>query len=221
MDIGIKQYDIIEELANSNKYEGTGLTAFNPTLYSISDKSISFLRLSYSSQSLESTVNNSNFTAELSDIAMSYTHLLRIKDEEKFSIYLGGNINTHLKFYEQGLANINEVQVFEHSLVALKLSSMFKMKTSNWDLFFQPEIGLLNHWTKAIPLGSSISDYKYQTDWFNLNDFQITIFGIYKLSERWEFKPEYSLSHYNYRYMESHVSQVLNQRWIIGFYYLL
>jgi hypothetical protein len=221
LDSGIKHYDLVEELANSNKYEGTTFSVLNPTLYWITDKKISFLRLSYSSLSLESEVEDSDFSANFIDIGISYNYLWNVKNWNKFSIYIGGTLNSHLKAYFQNFQGRDEINVFESSLINLRLSSIIKFNTGSWNIYFQPEVGLLNYWTKAIPLGTSINDYAFQADVFRFNEFQISIFGIHKLSKRWEFKPEYSISYYNYDFKESHSSKVLNQRWIIGFYYIL
>lgn len=222
LDLGVKHYDLIEELANSNQYEGTVLSMLNPTLYWLSEKNVSFLRLSYSSLSLKSVITDSDFSVDFTDISISYNYLRKIKDWNSFSIYLGGNVNTHLKAYFQSFQGRDNVDVFESSLINLRLNSIIKMNLSSWNVYLQPEIGFLNYWTKAIPLGTSIKDYEFQTDFIgNFSEFQIGLFGIHQLSERWEFKPEYSIFYYKYDYKESLRSKVLNQRWLVGFYYLL
>jgi len=221
LDVGIKHFDLIEELANANKYEGTVFSMLNPTLYWISEKKISFLRLYYSSLSLESEVSDSDFSADLIDMGISYSYLRNVRNWNKFSIYIGGNLNSHLKAYNQYFRGIDENDIFESSLVNVRLSSIIEMSAGFWNIYLQPEVALMNYWSKAIPFGTSIKDYSFQTDLFRFNEFQISLFGIQKISERWEFKPEYSIWFYNYNFKKSHISRVLNQRWTIGFYYAL
>ena len=176
LDMGVKHYDLIEELVNTNKYEGTTFSLLNPTLYWITDKKLSFLRLSYSSPSLESEVTNSDFSGDLIDVSFSYNYLRIVKNWDKFSIYLGGNLNTHLKVYfqdfqAQSTRNLNEIDAFEGSLINLRLSSAIKMNLNSWNVYFQTEIGLLNYWTKAVPLGTN---YEFQMDLFNgFNEFKV------------------------------------------------
>jgi len=222
IDLGVRNYNLIEDLANNNQYSGTSFSIAIPSLYWLKEKSFSSLSLGLYGASLQSEIDNSNFTADLNEIEIGFQYLWRFYQKDKFSFFAGPGTRPYVKYYDQQFRGSSEINVLESSVINLNLSVAASMQANAWQLFFLTNLGIFQYWTKAIPFGEGAGDYQFQTDF--IGDFlqiHFSFFGIYKLSKRWEFQPKYNLGYYDYKFQNELTTKVLAQSWTLGFYYLL
>ena len=222
VDLGIRNYNLIEDLANNNLYKGTSFSLAAPSVYWLKEAAFSSLSMGFYGANLESEIENSDFTADLNEIEIVYQYLFRFCQLGEISFYVGPGTRPYYKLYRQQFRGSNETTIVESSLVNLHISAAASMQLKSWQVFFLSNMGVYQYWTKAISFATSFDEYPFQTDW--IGDFQqlhFSLFGIYKLSDRWEFQPKYYLGYYKYQFQNELTTEVLSQNWTIGFYYLL